>query len=76
MTSQLSCHTQNFVAITLIELGCEQNEISLNLNYDGIVVHEMPGAQVGPLQWRHTGPDGVSNHQPYDCLLNRLFRRR
>ena len=27
------------------------------------------------LQWRHNGPDGVSNHQPYDCLLNRLFRR-
>ena len=21
-------------------------------------------------------PDGVSNHQPHDCLLNRLFRRR
>ena len=29
-----------------------------------------------PLQWRHTGPDGVSNHQPHHCLLNRLFRRR
>ena len=28
------------------------------------------------LQWRHNGPDGVSNHQPYDCLLSRLFRRR
>ena len=28
------------------------------------------------LQWRHNGPDGVSNHQPRDCLLNRLFRRR
>ena len=28
------------------------------------------------LQWRHNGPDSVSNHQPYDCLLNRLFRRR
>ena len=27
-------------------------------------------------QWRHNGLDGVSNHQPYDCLLNRLFRRR
>ena len=26
--------------------------------------------------WRHNGHDGVSNHQPYDCLLNRLFRRR
>ena len=28
------------------------------------------------LRWRHDGRDGVSNHQPYDCLLNRLFRRR
>ena len=28
------------------------------------------------LQWRHNGRDGVSNHQPQDCLLNRLFRRR
>ena len=31
----------------------------------------------GPsLQWRHNGHDSVSNHQPHDCLLNRLFRRR
>ena len=29
-----------------------------------------------PLQWRHNGCDSVSNHQPHDCLLNRLFRRR
>ena len=28
------------------------------------------------LQWRHNGRDGVSNHEPHDCLLNRLFRRR
>ena len=28
------------------------------------------------LQWRHKERDGVSNHQPRDCLLNRLFRRR
>ena len=26
------------------------------------------------LQWRHNGRDGVSIHQPHDCLLNRLFR--
>ena len=25
------------------------------------------------LEWRHHGHDGVSNHQPYGCLLNRLF---
>ena len=28
------------------------------------------------LQWRHKEHDGVSNHQPYDSLLNRLFRCR
>ena len=29
-----------------------------------------------PLRWCHNGRDSVSNHQPHDCLLNRLFRRR
>ena len=28
------------------------------------------------LQWRHSERDGVSNHQPQDCLLNCLFSRR
>ena len=28
------------------------------------------------LQWRHNGHDSISNHQPRDCLLNRLYRRR
>ena len=28
------------------------------------------------LQWRHNERDGVSNHQPHDCLLNGLFRHR
>ena len=28
------------------------------------------------LQWRHNGRDSISNHQPHDCLLNRLFRHR
>ena len=27
-------------------------------------------------QWRHNDHDGVSNHQPHGCLLNRLFRCR
>ena len=29
-----------------------------------------------PLRWRHNERDGVSNHQPHDCLLNRLFGRK
>ena len=28
------------------------------------------------LRWGHNDHDGVSNHQPNGCLLNRLFRRR
>ena len=28
------------------------------------------------LQWRHNGRVGVSNRQPHECLLNRLFRIR
>ena len=26
------------------------------------------------LQWRHNERDDVSNQQPHDCLLNRLFK--
>ena len=28
------------------------------------------------LKWRHNEHNGISNHQPRDCLLNRLFRHR
>ena len=28
------------------------------------------------LRWRHNGRDSVLNHQPPDCLLNRLFRSK
>ena len=31
---------------------------------------------IKPLQWLHNRRDGVSNHQPHDCLLNCLFRHR
>ena len=29
-----------------------------------------------PLQWHHNERNGVSNHQPHDCLLKHLLRRR
>ena len=32
--------------------------------------------KIKSLQRRYNGRDGVSNHQPHDCLLNYLFRRR
>ena len=39
-------------------------------------VHFLVCVAVFSLQWRHNGRDSVSNHQPHDCLLNCLFRRR
>ena len=33
-------------------------------------------APLSTLLWRQNGHDGVSNHQPHHCLLNRLFTRR
>ena len=41
-----------------------------------LLVHNNDIIDSMPLRWRHNGHDGVSNHQPYDCLFNRLFRRR
>ena len=38
---------------------------------------ELFSNDINPLQWSDNGRDGVSNHQPHHCLLNRLlFRRR
>ena len=39
-------------------------------------MHYMSCYALIALRWRHNGRDSVSNHQPHDCLLNRLFRRR
>ena len=33
-----------------------------------------PVISILPLQWRHNEHDGVSTHQPHDCLLNHLFK--
>ena len=35
--------------------------------------HQQP---ITLLEWRHNGLDSVSNHQPRECLFDRLFRRR
>ena len=35
-----------------------------------------PHGYITSLQWRHNGHDGVTNHQPHHCLLNRLFGHR
>ena len=44
-----------------------------------VITDLRPNADAGldshfALQWRHNERDSVSNHQPRDCLLNRLFK--
>ena len=50
-------------------------EQSLNLFYD-TGVSCLDSFWANALQWRHNGRGSVSNHQPHDCLPNRLFKRR
>ena len=47
-----------------------------SLYANNMVKHRHPVMRLSPLHWRHNGRDSVSNHQPRDCLLYRLFRRR
>ena len=60
--------------------GFSPNYISpallVRLNFRPILTAIVTRVLVRPLQWRHNGRDGVLNHQPHDCLLNRLFRHR
>ena len=54
-----------------------------NIHKHNSVINSSPPEQIGrhfvddivTLLWRHNGRGSVSNHQPHDCLLNRLFRR-
>ena len=56
----------------LSDLRLHNNELT-TLPKTVSVIQQM---KVYPLQCRHNETDGVSNHQPHHCLINRLFRRR
>ena len=48
------------------------------LFYDCVSIPSSCNHQIShsALQWCHNECDGISNHQPHDCLPNRLFQRR
>ena len=50
-----------------IVMYCSSNEL--------VSIWTVPSVAI-TLQWRHNGRDGVSSHQPRDCLLYCLFRHR
>ena len=41
-----------------------------------VLLVRQPKRVSNSLQWRHSGRNSVSNHQPHHYSLNRLFRRR
>ena len=66
------------IALPMVERRRQQNK----MKYANLTPTKSPkemhdaGFINASLRWRHNGHNGVSNHQPYDCLFNRLFRRR
>ena len=62
---------KNIVSITSLGSCCWRRWVTRG-EYVDLIRHVLAHS----LQWRDNGRDGVSNHQPYDCLLNRLFGRR
>ena len=66
----------------LIYLVSKNETILIKKNWVSVrIVNGLDGEPDGQChamtkQWRHNGRDSVSNHQPHDCWLNRLFRRR
>ena len=54
----------------------EEHDVNRNSQRRQPPKGQLPREKQGTLQWRHNDHDGVSNHQPHGCLLNRLFRRR
>ena len=82
--------TQNFVAIKEVRqagqwLGTSNDIYELPPKTSGIawarplmttkmLKHRPQFELIRALQWRHNGCHGVSNHQPRDCLVNRLLK--
>ena len=68
LSAWTSCWTSSWIIRSLIPHGAHMTLLQW------LFYHESTKRLA--LQWRHNGCDGVSNHQPHDCLLNGLFRRR
>ena len=71
---QLSWHVDDWFSLLLIH--------NMNWNTNTVVLktvvlpRHLTNFIFRSLRWRYNGRDCVSNHQPHNCLLNRLFGRR
>ena len=75
------CHTSLILLSLLLLFNFSRHLFRLTLKYVNdchywLHVSRVQRLQATSLHWRHNDHDGVSNHQPHGCLLNRLFRHR
>ena len=51
------------------------HDVIISLTHSSQIPATLTFSWLAPLQWRHNEHNGVSNHQPRDCLLNHLFKQ-
>ena len=88
ITTNFCTYQDNWVVLVCAKFCCDQTDMrenidkfnEQNLKFDQNVICRMGAWYTGlggsALWWRHNGRNGISNHQPHNCLLNHLFRRR
>ena len=72
----LTCPINNIPAMVEIMAWCRSDNKPLSEPMVVSLLTHICVTRPWSLQWRYNGHDGVSNHQPHHCLLNRLFRLR
>ena len=71
IVSIISSSSTTFIIIVFIIMI-----IFITIIFIGTIVDIwLSSASQCPLQWRHNECDGVSHHQPHDCLLSLLFNK-
>ena len=70
MAAILLCHVENFLVITSLQIGWEQNEISIEFDYDGILC--VCACEMGP--WYQIGLGLVNNGQMW--MMKNLSARK
>ena len=70
-------HYRFLMILPQLDFACikqKEHGHHVSLKYRRRICYEMSSAVArAASQWRHNESDGVSNHQPHHCLLNRQF---
>ena len=74
LSASLNFYNNLFYIILMLDRLCIIMCMNNAMTVENYTIWEKLFFFVDSLRWRHNGCDGVSNHQPRHCLLDRLFR--